>query len=190
MNEQMSAGTGGIYGRTGRDPSMDAIRQKTQLRVEPADAMAVSDVRLCKAMLVLVTLAFWLVGSNHCRIEQLPGMQFLACAPADCATDPHDESSDCAGHENPDCADDACADDSCAVVEGAVYQAGILRVKAEVPTLISSGPALALRAVLPDIEVPIRQLCPPQCDSPSGLPQLWQFAQRAAAPPRAPSFQA
>ena len=90
--------------------------------------MAVFDVRLLRVMLVMTTMAFWLAGANHCRLEQLPGMAFLACAPANCASDAHDdESSDCAGHDNSGCPEDSCAGDSCAEVEGAVYQVEIGR---------------------------------------------------------------
>lgn len=153
--------------------------------------MRVFNVRLLRAILVTATLAFWLAGSNHCRLEQLPGMQFLACAPADCASDTnaHDESSDCTGHENSGCPEDACAGDSCAEVEGAFYQSGKLRVKAEAPALASTNPLLAVLTLAAFDPSPVLQFPPSDSDSPPELPRLWQFTQRAAAPPRAPSFQ-
>lgn len=149
--------------------------------------MRVFNVRLLRAILVTATLALWLAGSNHCRLEQLPGMEFLACAPADCATKAHDESSDCAGHESPDCAEDACADDSCAEVEGAVYQAVKLRVKAEVPMLVFPYLSLAAWPLAAVDSSTTSRLFLSDSDSPPELPRPWPFAQRAAAPPRAPS---
>ncbi len=147
--------------------------------------MRVFNVRLLRAILVTATLAFWLAGSNHCRLEQLPGMQFLACAPADCSSDTaaHEESSNCAGHESPDCADDACAS-----IEGAMYQAGVQRIKTDAPALVSPEAALAMLAVSAAIDQPIPRIFPAQCDSPPSVPRQWQFSQRTVAPVRAPSF--
>ncbi len=152
--------------------------------------MPVFNVRLLRAILVTATLAFWLAGSNHCRLEQLPGMEFLACAPADSAPSDSCESSDCAGHEDSGCAEDACADDSCSIVEGAVYQAGTLRVKTDAPTFIVVNPMFAVLTFAALAGTPPLTIFPADTDSPPELPRLWQFAQRAAAPPRAPSFQA
>lgn len=151
--------------------------------------MRVFNVRLLRAILVTATLAFWLAGSNHCRLEQLPGMEFLACASADCAPSDSCESSDCGGHEDSGCADDACAGDSCSVVEGAVYQAGMLRVKTDAPTIVSANPSLATTTFAEIVPSPAQIASPAHSESPPELPRLWQFAQRTAAPPRAPSFQ-
>jgi hypothetical protein len=151
--------------------------------------MRVFNVRLFRAILVTATLVFWLAGSNHCRLEQLPGMEFLACAPTDCAPSDDCESSDCGGHEDSGCADDACADDSCSIVEGAVYQAGTLRFKADAPTFVAVNPALAALTFTFIAPSPAPIIFSAHTGSPPELPRLWQFAQRAAAPPRAPSFQ-
>lgn len=145
------------------------------------------NVRLFRAILVTATLAFWLAGTNHCRLEQLPGMQFLACAPADCALDGHGGDSDCGGHEDSGCAEDGCADDSCAVVEGAVYQTGLLRIKADLPLVVVDCPVAASSAWLALEPVPDQQALP-SADSPPEIPRLWQFFERAAASPRAPSL--
>lgn len=150
--------------------------------------MRVFDVRLFRAILVTATLAFWLAGSNHCRLEQLPGLEFLACAPADCTPGDNCESSDCGGHEDSGCADDACADDSCSIVEGAVYQAGTLRVKTDAPASVAASPSLPSLLFPTIVPSPASRLSSADSESPPEIPRLWHFAQRAAAPPRAPSL--
>ncbi len=139
-------------------------------------------MQLLRSILVMATLAFWLAGANHCRLEQLPGMEFLACT-ADAGEDACAESSDCAGHE-----DEGCADDSCAAVEGAIYKTASVRLEIAAPHESSGIPPQFLLASLQPIIAFAPSAATPTDVAPPELSRLWQFSLRAAAPPRAPSF--
>jgi hypothetical protein len=106
-------------------------------------------------------LALWLPATNHCRLETLPGLDFLLCdasAPGDL---------DCEG-------------DACGPVEKVPYKSADSRVVlVDIPALI---PAIATAVESqPQIGItdPITFVDPPP---------PWQFSLRAAKPPRAPSF--
>src|SRR5438046_1062407 len=123
---------------------------------------------ISKIMAVCLAL-LWLPMTSHCDLEHLPGMEFLAC----CA------HVDTAPHQHRDCETDLCASvesgfykteeravDVSAALTSAIIPALLLSVRAE----DSSSSAIVASSV------------------PDELPQRWQFAFRAAAPPRAPSF--
>jgi hypothetical protein len=126
-------------------------------------------VQQLKLLAVSALLTFWLAASNHCRLEMIPGLGFLAC---------------CEGEGLP-AQDKDCETDGCAAVEDSFYKSGDSQ-----PSLSALVIALAVW-LLPSTEEgaqpgPDRSsfsaLAPPE------LPVTWQFTFRAAAPPRAPSF--
>ena len=130
-------------------------------------------MKLLKNTFVLAVVAFWALMTNHCGLELISGLEFLACSPQAEAT-PH-QPTDC-GDEN----------DACATVESGLY-------KSE-PSEISAGkaffPAVALAvALLSQTDAP-----EPSADqflfrcSPPELLKTWQFSFRTALPARAPSL--
>lgn len=121
-------------------------------------------------MLVLVLVTLWLPATLHCKLEELPGLQFLACC----------DHENTAPHQ-----DDDCRNDSCAMVEDGLYKTS--NPKVEVP--------LPLAVVVLDLTVageatPLTLPNPSQFldDRVPELPVTWQFSSRAALLPRAPSF--
>jgi len=67
-------------------------------------------VRFLKKTFVLAIIAFWALMTNHCGVEALSGLEFLACSP----------QSDSAPHQPKDCGDET---DACATVESGIYKA-------------------------------------------------------------------
>ncbi|HEU0010867.1 MAG TPA: hypothetical protein VFT34_13705 [Verrucomicrobiae bacterium] len=132
----------------------------------------VADVKWLKTILVMAVLAFWLPATNHCRLELIPGLEFLDC----CSHSADDQASE--HHEN------ECADDLCAQVEDGLYKAETNHVVVDAPPASSLGvlPVVLEQTLSPDRANFIR----PET-SPPELPKTWQFSLRAAAPPRAPS---
>ncbi|HKS37334.1 MAG TPA: hypothetical protein VJW76_09110 [Verrucomicrobiae bacterium] len=122
-----------------------------------------------KRILAAALLVLWVPLTMHCRLESLPGMEFLACCP-------HEEA---APHQDSDCDDDACA-----VVESASYKTENGRIAIPTPVLV---PALFLAPLLRLEAIPAVNHLAFEKPSPE-LPVSWQFSFRAALPPRAPSF--
>ncbi len=117
---------------------------------------------------VLVLLALWGLATAHCALEQMPGLEFLAC---------------CQHASNAPHQDNDCDQDGCAAVESGFYK---------IEDNPAFSPALTLSTALqaweyidkPDAVpsfLPV-SLAPPEYS------RLWQFHYRAALPPRAPSF--
>ena len=132
----------------------------------------VAQVKCLKSILVVAVLAFWVPITNHCRLELIPGLEFLSC----CAHSPDEQASE--QHEN------ECAEDLCAQVEEGLYKAESNRIVVEAPPAVSQG---IVPAVLEQTPGPERA-SPERLDaSPPELSKTWQFSFRAAAPPRAPS---
>jgi len=106
----------------------------------------------------------------HCRLETIPGLEFLAC----------DSDSNPGGRQNSDCDETGC----CAA-ERTQYKTEQYR-----PSLPSPEFLLLSFVPLPDLENDLSAevgreaftLAPPE------LPKCWQFVFRTASPPRAPSF--
>jgi hypothetical protein len=115
----------------------------------------------------MAMLALWLPATNHCRLEQIPGLEFLRCA-ADSTP-------------NSDCSSDG---DGCLVVESGFYKLENTKVKIAQPLLI---PVTCLTQLVLEPGAPELHLAATAVDS-LALPKPWQFTFRAAAPPRAPSF--
>ena len=130
-------------------------------------------MRACRTFFVSAIAALWVAASFHCRLEVLTGFEFLSCCQ-------HSE-----GEKSPTHHEKECSDDGCAAVERGFY-------KPETPQDAPVMPLLAL----------VTQMSPsPEHDrgsafdhlvsissSPPELPKAWQFYQRTALPPRAPSF--
>ena len=127
-------------------------------------------VQSLKKILALVLVVAWSLAANHCKLEQLPGFQFMKCtAPSPAGAHPEDD----------------CSTDGCASIESSFYKMedGKLATVAPwaclaqaPPVLISTGstqPAVAF--------VFVPRPIPPE------LSPRWQFVFRTAAPPRAPS---
>ena len=60
--------------------------------------------------MVMTVLALWVLATNHCRLELLPGLAFLTCCT-------HETAEPTADHHENDCESDACA-----AVEGGLYK--------------------------------------------------------------------
>ena len=123
-------------------------------------------VKRWKAILSLLCLAFWLPATQHCSLENLPGLSFLRCA------GDMDGKSDCAG-------------DSCDTVEKGSYKPSDNQRVAAAPLLLAVVAALHLQAESPHSQnagLEVATFPPPD------LPKGWQFMTRTVASPRAPSF--
>ena len=127
-------------------------------------------VKPLRTLLTLLLVALWPLATSHCRLEQMPGFEFLACADETAAA-PHQENG--------------CKTDSCASVESGFY-------KTEDGHQVVPPPPLAASAFRTEI---LLRLAPPATagcfvfDSiPPELPSTWQFASRTALPARAPSI--
>jgi hypothetical protein len=119
-------------------------------------------------MVLLVALA-WAPLTSHCRIEAVPGFEFLRCS-----TDspPSNEGGD------------PCDDGGCCSIESAKYQ----------PIRQQDVTSVVLVAILPSDGIGrVEQRLPagacPWISSvaPAHLSSTWQFSRRAALPVRAPS---
>ena len=122
----------------------------------------------------MAVLAFWLPVTNHCRLELIPGLEFIAC----CAHSEEEQSS--AHHEN------ECAEDLCAQVEEGLYKTESSRVIVEAPAAGDLGflPVPLELSPSPEQACSLSRLG----TSPPEISRTWQFSFRAAAPPRAPSL--
>ena len=126
-------------------------------------------VRLVKTSLILLLTLFWAAASNHCKLEQVPGLNFLACS---------DHAKDAAPE------DKSCDTDGCSF-ESQLYKVEKSQASMPAPTFLITfllSPLIdelsAFKAVshaLPDA-------------APMVLPRVWQFSHRTALPPRAPSL--
>jgi hypothetical protein len=111
-------------------------------------------------------------AGSHCRLEILPGFEFLSCCQ-------HSALEKSPTHHEKDCEHDGCA----AIELGFYMQA--------TPQQAPLKPLLLFVAWL----VPLPHNCQagesaclvPASPSPPDLPRIWQFSQRTALPPRAPS---
>jgi hypothetical protein len=126
-------------------------------------------VKPFRTLLKVAMVALWPLAVSHCKLEQLPGFQFLACI---------DEETDASHPEN------GCETDGCASVESGSYkpESGRLPVPTPPGTLSPFLTAILVESArpIPDISVVFEE------DS-SSLPMSWQFSLRAALPVRAPS---
>jgi hypothetical protein len=125
-------------------------------------------VKWLKTVAVFGFLAFWLAASNHCRMELIPGLSFLACC----------EQGDGAPLQDKDCETDGCA----------AVESGFYKMEDGQPA-VSAPPLATLTWLLPLLSAQIPPLSSVTLAAiPPELPVAWQFTFRAAAPPRAPSI--
>lgn len=128
-------------------------------------------VRKLTPAIAMIVLLLWGLAAMHCKLEGLPGLDFLkSCCMADTES-PADSSNDC-------------DDDSCASVEGGAYRAEDQVASAPQPHLVLALHITLLKAPRPE----------PTCKdvahstAPPDLPKVWQFTFRTALPPRPPSI--
>ena len=131
------------------------------------------NVKWLKTIMVMMVLALWVLATNHCRLELLPGLAFLTCCD-------HATAEPTGEHHEDDCEDDACA-----AVEEGLYKTESHQVTAHKPVFV------LLASFLPpplerDTSALFARACPTTV--PLELPKVWQFTFRTALPPRAPSF--
>ena len=126
---------------------------------------SLANVKWLKTLSVLALLALWLGATNHCRLEQIPGLEFLHCA------SDTEASSNCDG-------------DGCEVVENSLYKVDDAQAVAVVPAFV--GAVFLLLTVEqtppPPLLSDFSTVASPE------LPGTWQFSFRTALPPRAPSL--
>ena len=115
-----------------------------------------------------VLALLWLPLSSHCTWEHLPGLEWFSC---------HSEA-ETASHQ-----DDDCQSDGCAGVESGSYK--IEEQPASIPAQLL---VLCIASALATDVTPLSTDSPAQIFPPPELSRIWQFAFRAAASPRAPSF--
>ncbi|HOF71929.1 MAG TPA: hypothetical protein PLV05_07725 [Verrucomicrobiota bacterium] len=122
------------------------------------------------AVLVMVTL--WVAAGSHCLLAALPGLEFLSCCQ-------HAESERSPAH-----AEEDCAGDGCSTIESGCY-------RLEKPQSLPLKPLLASAvvgdAVPGDARPDGAAFLNLRSSSPPELLRAWQFSQRTAQPPRAPS---
>jgi hypothetical protein len=122
-----------------------------------------------RTIFALGLAVLWLPISMHCRLEQLPGFEILACV----------EYPDEAAHQDEDC-----TQDSCAVIESGLYRANPGQIWAIDPPP-SAAEWVQFLANLVDTSSAFPLTADPQ--APPGLACRWQFDLRTAPSPRAPS---
>ena len=127
-------------------------------------------VKSLRILLTLLLVALWPLVTSHCSLEQMPGLEFLACAD-EAATAPHQEND--------------CETDSCASVESGFYKTEDGRQVVPPPPLT---PSAFLTEILLEAEQPAAAGCVVFDSIPPELPKVWQFSLRTALSPRAPSF--
>jgi len=115
----------------------------------------------------------WLPMTSHCRLESVPGFEFLACL----------TESSCHGEPIPQ--QSAPEDSGCCSVEKSHYKTEQLRVT--LPPLelqpVDSASAINLASTLPaEVSIGVLTAAPP------GITKSWQFSSRTALPARAPSL--
>ncbi len=121
-----------------------------------------------KTVMTLMLVALWATASNHCRLEQFSCFDFLVCCD-------HDEA---APHQDADCATDGCS------FETQLYKTETGRVSVAAPAFLCAAFFLAEEAGLsasPFVKITLPDAAPME------LPRVWQFYQRTALPPRAPT---
>lgn len=130
----------------------------------------ITPVRFLKSILVVLVALAWLPMTMHCRLESVPGLEFLAClTEGDCHTEQSSDRSD----------------DDCCSVEKSDYRISQTRLTLPAVDLVPlcSTPVLDVANALPDeVSVGVLTAAPPEFFN------TWHFVFRAALPVRAPSI--
>ena len=111
----------------------------------------------------------WVLLTSHCKIEAMPGFEFLRCA-----------ANFQASNEG-----DPCKDAGCCSIESAQYQAP--RQQEVAPILVfavvpADSFGIVERSLPKEVSLGVLTAAPPD------LPTSWQFLSRTALPIRAPSL--
>jgi hypothetical protein len=120
-------------------------------------------------MVLLLALA-WVPLMSHCKLESVPGLEFLACL----------SDGDSHGEQSSDCDDTGCCS-----AEKSLYKTEKSHLALPSPDFLppSSAPVADLaNAFLYEASVGILTAAPPE------LTKTWHFISRTASPPRAPSI--
>ncbi len=127
-------------------------------------------VRMLKKVMVLLLVLAWVPLTSHCKLESIPGLEFLACL------------SDGDSHNQQD---SDCDDTECCQLEKSLYKTEKSHLVLPSPDFLPFSPALVvdLANALPD-EVGVGMLT----TAPPELTKTWHFISRTASPPRAPSI--
>lgn len=127
-------------------------------------------VRTLRTLMVALLALAWVPLTSHCRIEAVPGFEFLRC------------STDV---QSPNEGGDPCKDDGCCSVESAQYksprQQNITPVVL-VAILPTDNFGVLEHSLPAEVSLGILTAAPPE------LPTSWQFLSRTALPVRAPSL--
>lgn len=126
-------------------------------------------------MIVLLTL-FWAAASNHCKLKDIRGLEFLACGESLACCDSAEDGPD---HQHRDCDTDGCA------FETQLYKTENAQDSVPAPIVLFAAFLVAEWAE-PSVSEPPSRLLPDA--PPMELPRVWQFFHRTALPPRAPSL--
>lgn len=127
-------------------------------------------MRFIRTSAVVLLTLFWVLATNHCALEQVAELGFLACS-ADEGTHPDQDRS--------------CEGDGCASVENQLYRAEEAQAPHIAPPFLFSPCVGSLRLVR---SIPRSSIRIAQETAPPELSSLWRFSQRVALPPRAPSL--
>ena len=125
-------------------------------------------VRVVKTVLIVLLALVWAAASNHCKLEQIPGLQFLACCDHE-GTTPHQD----------------CQNDGCATFENQLYKTETAQLSVPAPTFLFAAFLSPMWTELSDPPTVTHIL---HDSAPAVLPRIWQFTYRTALPPRAPSL--
>lgn len=147
-------------------PSRPDLGKKVERFLPTCSLWAVSTLTKASALIVL---ALWGLAVMHCKLEAVPGFDFL--------------KSCCFVDSEPSSPTD-CESDGCGAVEDGGYRSEEQTASAPPPLLI-----LALLSAVIEAPMPELQVCSfVSSHPPPELPKTWQFSYRTALPPRAPSF--
>ena len=125
----------------------------------------VMNVKSLRTVITLMVVALWPLAVMHCKLETIPGLEFLRCA------SDTDTSSDCQG-------------DGCETVESALYRVPDHQNITPEPILDT----IVLPSLLEREDRPCENhACWLVTSAPPELPKVWQFFFRTALRPRAPS---
>ena len=136
---------------------------------QPAGPCMLHAVSKRNKLVALSVLVLWGLAAMHCRLEAVPGFGFLkSCCFLDSAS---------ASQED-------CKSDACGEVEDGVYRVEERKAVAPQPLLLLALAPLVVATPVPEPQAHLLVDSPPWTERPNA----WQFSQRAALSPRAPSI--
>jgi hypothetical protein len=142
-------------------------------RILPFQYQSITVVRSLRNILFVLAAFAWLPMTSHCRLESVPGFEFLACI----------SETNCHGESKPQ--GTVPEQSGCCSIEKSQYKSDQFRVTVQTPVMlpIQADPLFDVASALPaEVSVSILNTGPPE------LPSTWQFSFRTALPARAPSL--